>query len=230
MKSERITFSLLFAALVICPTLSPAQTFGTTVTGDVVMGTCPEQSYNRSGTGDISDQTSASCNEPPPSESASASSQASLDTQEIAMVSAGGTLASTDSSATATQTATLLPPGGFNGNSVKVKYKDIYAFKLSGVEGGLAAGEVQACWSISQAGLQQCQEQTTNGTHSGVVHQSFVLPKSQSGFQLTITKRALATVAVFQGTASGSAITAATPKLKLPKGWSCTYDSGTQCP
>src|SRR5579884_3827342 len=132
MKSQKII--VVLAGLRLCTTMGWTQNFGTTVQGAISAIPCPPPvPYYLQGKGDISSPPDyqQTCKTDNGSSFASASSQASLVTNEIANATTqnGGSAAS---NAEAIQTATLFPPKGFNGNSILVSYTDIYAMTLSG--------------------------------------------------------------------------------------------------
>jgi hypothetical protein len=223
----RLQISLTLASLVLYCSVAWSQTFSTKVMGNA--GSCTVNKYSLTGKKDIQDQASDSC----PLGAASASSSASLDTHLISMTSEQNAAGAT-AAAYATQTATLKPPKGFKGSSVKFSYGDPYALKLSGL--GPPTGLAKACWRIAQLNFTGCVGRVSNGTSSGAVNHAFTLKKSSKGFQLTISKEAYSEVTghapppPVTPAATGGVITTAVPHLILPKGWTCKYDSGNACP
>jgi hypothetical protein len=218
---------LLVSSLVLYCSVGWTQTFYTNIQGTAV--TCTRKDYSEAARGDISDQTSDSCQ----GGNASVSSSASLDTHQIAKASAqnGG---AAGASAKALQTATLIPPKGFTGKTVVFSYTNIWALNLSGV--GPGTGMAKACVGFPQLGDRVCQATETNGPSSGTMHGTFKLTKSSGGFKLSIENIAYAEAAgnapppPIEPLVSAGAIIQSNPTLILPKGWKCKYDSGTSCP
>lgn len=221
-------YALVIVSLAICCPIARAQSFSTEVEGLAVA--CSYKTYSKLGKKDITGHTSDTCK----TGAALSSAQASLDKNLIAM----GTVvnqAGADADAEAVQTATLKPPKGFNGSKVQFNTVDSYALKLSGLE-AKEEGTVEVCLRIAQLGFKDCHSSSANGVSGGTTHHTFILKRSSKGFQLTILKQAEAMVTAdikpppVTPPASGSVITSATLHLILPKGWTCTYDSGTSCP
>lgn len=186
--------------------------------------------YNITAKGDIEHKTSNSCTLPPPDgvSSARASSSASLDLGLSAMGSSANLGSGSAGSANA-QTATLKPPKGFTGNKVTFSFTDVYALNVSGRPTSASA---TLCWTIKPLKFQLCEIRSTVGQSSGKVSQTLILTKSNKGsFQLTIAKDAAAgAVAGSKQSASAGVATSSVVNLSLPKGWTCSYDSGSKCP
>jgi hypothetical protein len=185
--------------------------------------------YNITAKGDIEHKTSKSCTLPPPDgvSSASASSLASLDLGLSALGSSANLGSGAAGSANA-QTATLKPPKGFTGNKVTFSFTDVYALKVSGRP---TSANATLCWTITPLKFQLCEIRSTVGQSSGKVSQTLILTKSSKGFQLTIAKDAAAgAVAGSKQSASAGVATSSAVNLYLPKGWTCSYDSGIKCP
>ena len=226
MKLRGQQLILLVSSLALCCSVGWTQTYYTNIQGTAV--TCTRNDYSQAGRGDISDQTSDSCS----LGNASASSSASLDSSQIAMASAQNAAGAT-SLAKGLQTATLIPPKGFKGKTVVFSIKNSWAIKLVGV--GPGTGMAKVCVDFPQLGDLVCQVTETNGVNSGVMHGTFKLTKSASGFQLSVANLAYAEAAgnapppVVEPLVSAAAIIQSNPTLVLPPGWKCKYDSGTSC-
>jgi hypothetical protein len=222
---RRGTFILIVTAIALYCSIASAQT--TNVQGTATA--CVLHEYSLTGDGDIKDQASDSCK----SGNASSSATSSLDISEIALASAQDAAGST-AEAEAFQTATLIPPKGFTGTSVQFSYADAYALKVLGT-GEHTVGMAKVCIGFAPLGNRDCKEET-NGISSGTFHGTFILKKSSSGFKLTIYKLAYSDAAgeaappVGTPTVTSGAVTTSNPRLTLPKGWKCKYNSGTPCP
>ncbi len=62
------------------------------------------------------------------------------------------------------------------------------------------------------------------------MHQQLVLKKSSAGFRLTFAKEVLSSVSSGGGSGQAGAVTTSYPTIRLPKGWTCKYYSGSKCP
>ena len=217
--------------VVVCTTLAMgftpqmfSQSYQTRITGQVFV--CSIDSYSLSGKKDLSDHVAESCSEG----TANGSSSASLDLGINAVASAQANVGSSAASGFALQTATLIPPKSFTKKQVAVSFNDPYAINLSGAVNG-SAGAVGVCLFIKNLNLTKCQTLDSDGVDKGTIKEIFTLNKSKQGFQLIFGKAATVDLKSTANTAvSGGAATTSYPKLKLPTGWKCKYDSGSPCP
>jgi len=196
--------------------------------------TCTEMKYDQVGHETISDQKQDKCSLGN-AKSRSLAALANVDKGfgEVASVLArnGGGAAGR---AEAVQTAILTPPKGFKGTQVQFSFKSLVGWIIQGVE-GVATGHAQICIAVINLHDVMCQEPSSNGEGKLILHGSFPLKKSSKGFYLTIWEQAYAEAAGHSPAppvlppVKVFATTVAVPKLHLPKGWTCKFDSGTKC-
>lgn len=228
MNPRRNENRIVFASLLLCCSTGWAQAFSTSINGTA--NTCTPMQYSETGTKFLSDKIADSC----PDGSASAASTAGLVLGEGALATAQNGAGAT-ARGMAIQTATLIPPKGYTRKTVTFSFTDTYKLSLDGV--GPGTGKAEICLGFLNLGNKVCPSIETNGVNNGTMHGTFVVTKLPvSGFILTIGKQAYAEAAgnapppPTEPLVQAEAATTSHPKLILPKGWKCKYDSGTPCP